>query len=85
MLKWFAASPKATFKFVASGDGDADEITAFQKQFEVSSRRIFVMPEARTKEVLEQNRERVFQLCLQHGWRYSDRTHVAIFGERRGV
>lgn len=84
-LQWFADSPKATFKFVASSLEDAEEIAAFQKRFEVSSRRLFVMPEARTQDSLERNRERVFQICLQHGWRYSDRLHVAIFGDRRGV
>lgn len=85
VLEWLAASPKATFKFVAARPEDADEIMAFQRRFAVAPRRIFVMPEARTKQSLEQNRELVFSLCLQFGWRFSDRTHIAIFGERRGV
>lgn len=85
VLEWLAASPKATFKFVASSSQDADEVAAFQKQFEIPSRRIFVMPEARTRELLEKHREHVFHLCLQNGWRYSDRVHVAIFSDRRGV
>lgn len=85
VLEWFVASPKATFKFVASSWQDADEIAAFQGQFALSSRRIFVMPEARTQQSLAQNRELVFELCLKHGWRYSDRVHVAIFSDRRGV
>ena len=85
VLEWFVASSKATFKFVAAQPEDAAEILAFQQRFAVTPRRIFVMPEARTKQSLEQNREPVFGLCLQFGWRFSDRTHIAIFGERRGV
>ncbi len=85
VLQWFADSPKATFKFVASGPEDAEEIAEFQNRFGVHSRRLFVMPEARTQDSLESNRERVFRICLEHGWRYSDRIHVAIFGDRRGV
>lgn len=85
VLNRLAASPKATFKFVAASPQDADEIAAFGQQFAVSPQRIFVMPEARTRQSLEANREQVFQLCLNHGWRYSDRLHIALFGERRGV
>lgn len=84
-LAWFSASPKATFKFVVGEPGDADEIEAFSAEFEVVPRRIFVMPEARDPETLAARREFVFQLCMRKRWRYTDRIHVAIFGERRGV
>lgn len=85
VLEWFAASPKASFKFVVADSQDADEIAAFQQQFTIASRRIFVMPEARTRESLDENREQVFELCMRNRWRYSDRLHVAVFGDRRGV
>ncbi len=84
-LDWFAASEKATFKFVAANPEDASEIEQFQRRFDLSSRRLFVMPEARDRQTLEEHRQQVFALCLRHGWRYSDRLHVAVFGDRRGV
>ena len=78
-------NPKATFKFVCSEAADADEIAAFQKDYHVPRRRILVMPEAIDQRSLEQRRLVVFELCKTRGWRYSDRLHVAIFGDRRGV
>jgi len=84
-LLWFSKSSKSTFKFVVSSIQDEHEIESFQQTYQIEGRRILVMPEARTREDLEKNREWVFDLCMKRGWRYSDRFHVAIFGDRRGV
>ena len=84
-LQWFADSPKATFKFVATSRADAEEIIAFQSQFQLAPARILLMPEGRNRDSLNEHRALVFQLCMEFGWRFSDRLHVALFGERRGV
>ncbi len=84
-IQWFVDSPKATFKFVCSSEADAEEIAEFETEFQVSRRRIFVMPEASNQQALTERRKIVFDLCKNRGWRFSDRLHVAIFGERRGV
>jgi organic radical activating enzyme len=84
-LRWFTDSPKATFKFVVSSPADQEEIEEFQQTYAVPSRRILVMPEARTQADLAQHRTWIFELCLKQGWRYSDRLHVAVYGDRRGV
>ena len=85
VLKWFAATPKATFKFVCRTPDDAAEIAGLQQQFQLPKPRIFVMPEAWNQQTLQERRQAVFELCLQHGWRYTDRLHVAVFGDRRGI
>ena len=84
-LAWFASSTKATFKFVVGSPNDAFEIEEFQKEFNVSRRRILAMPEARDRQTLDERRESVFNLCMEKGWRFTDRIHIAIFGDRRGV
>ncbi len=84
-IQWFAKSQKATFKFVCSSEADVDEIAAFETEFRVSRRRIIVMPEAANQQSLDERRRFVFEICKDRGWRFSDRMHVAIFGERRGV
>ena len=84
-IQSFVNSPKATFKFVCSSEADADEIAAFEAEFKVARRRIIVMPEASSQQRLEERRKIVFEVCKDRGWRFSDRMHVAIFGERRGV
>jgi 7-carboxy-7-deazaguanine synthase len=81
----FVHNPKAIFKFVCSKTEDADEIAAFEKEYLVPRRRIVVMPEAIDQRSLEQRRPAVFELCKAHGWRYTDRLHIALFGDRRGV
>ena len=78
-------SPKATFKFVCNSVADAAEIATFQAEFLVTNRRILVMPEATDQQSLQEHREAVFELCRERGWRYTDRLHIAIFGNRRGV
>ncbi len=85
VIRHFVECPRATFKFVCSSDADAHEIAAFQAAYQVPQRRILVMPEATDAQTLEQRRMPLFELCKQHGWRYTDRLHVAIFGRRRGV
>jgi 7-carboxy-7-deazaguanine synthase len=85
VIRFFVESPKATFKFVCSDDGDAGEICEFQQAFRVEGRRILLMPEATDSLTREQRREPLFELCKLRGWRYTDRLHVAIFGRRRGV
>lgn len=85
VIRFFVESPKATFKFVCSDDGDAGEISEFQQAFRVEGRRILLMPEATDSLTLEKGREPLFELCKLRGWRYTDRLHVAIFGRRRGV
>ncbi len=81
----FVRNPKATFKFVCSEAADAEEIASFEKDYQVPRRRILVMPEAIDQLSLEKRRGAVFELCKARGWRYTDRLHVAIFGDRRGV
>lgn len=84
-LQWFAGSSKATFKFVVTSPDDEKEVLSIQEQYAIAGRRIIIMPEARSKESLEENRTWIFELCLKRGWRYSDRIHVAVYGDRRGV
>lgn len=84
-MLWFANCPKATFKFVVSDPSDEAEVAGIQEQYSIAGRRLLVMPEARTQHELEKNRGWIFELCVRRGWRYSDRLHVAVFGERRGV
>lgn len=84
-LSAYVRNPGATFKFVCSATGDAREIAAFAAEFQVAGNRILVMPEARDRETLEHRRREVFELCVTNGWRFSDRLHVAVYGDRRGV
>ncbi len=43
------------------------------------------MPEGRTPAEVAQTAPVVAALCLEHGFRYTPRLHLDLFGGRRGV
>jgi 7-carboxy-7-deazaguanine synthase len=85
VLGFFARCEKAWFKFVLGTADDAAEILAIQHQHLIPSERILVMPEGRTAAALDRHASAVAAACLEHGWRFSDRLHVRLWGEKRGV
>lgn len=80
-LAAFAATHRAFFKFVVQKDTDWNDI----EQLHLPQERIILMPCATTPEQLTAARPAVVQMCLQHGVRYGDRLHVAIWGDKKGV
>jgi 7-carboxy-7-deazaguanine synthase len=85
VLDWFAACPRATFKFVCQREEDLAEVQALVGQAGLPVERVFLMPEATTRELLAERRGWLISKCLAHGFRYSDRLHVSVWGARRGV
>ena len=84
-LRWYAGCERACFKFVVSSAADLDEIRALQAQYGLAADRIYLMPQALSADCLRAAQEEVTALCLQHGYRYSDRMHLHLFGAGRGV
>lgn len=84
-LAWFAANPKAVFKFVVQSECDLDEIVALQNRLGLPARRVILMPEGRTPEDLQASCPQVAEWCRLNGFRYGDRLHVRLWGDRRGV
>ena len=63
---------------------DLAEVLLFQHQFAVASKRICLMPEGTHMES-QMQRTDIHDVCLAHGFRYTPRLHVLLFGARRGV
>ncbi|MBK1827068.1 7-carboxy-7-deazaguanine synthase QueE [Haloferula rosea] len=84
-LTHFAASTKSWFKFVVSKSHEINEIEALATRFQIPAERILLMPEGRTPAELDRHGEEVAALCLDRGWRFCDRLHVRLWGEKRGV
>jgi 7-carboxy-7-deazaguanine synthase len=83
-LAWFAASPKTWFKFVVAEEGDLTEILALQALLSLPADRLFLMPEGRSEGALAQRRLWLADLCRDHGFRYTDRLHLSLWGPGRG-
>ncbi len=84
-LQFFANSAKAVFKFVLTSPADLDEIKELSKTYGIPPERLFLMPEGTTPQKVSDNQSWVVEACLQHGYRFSDRLHIHLWGEKRGV
>jgi len=82
---FFAQSPKANFKFVIAEKNDLDEVLALLKTYAIAPEKVWLMPEGTSAPTLAKRRKWLVEICKQHGFRYSDRLHVQIWGAKKGV
>ncbi len=85
MLDRWATDERAFFKFVIAQPGDVDEVVALVKTHMIPAHRVFLMPEGTDSRTLRQREEWLVPLCLEHGFRMSDRLHIHLFGDTRGT
>jgi 7-carboxy-7-deazaguanine synthase len=77
---------RAILKFVVDEPDDVREIETYLQPFpEISADDVWLMPQARTREELQQKADMVRTAAHQAGFRYSPRLHVERFGDQRGV
>lgn len=84
-LTFFAQSPKASFKFVVADAADLDPVLDLQARYAIPADRIALMPEGTTVAALNAHSGPVSALCIRHGFRFSDRLHVRLYGNERGT
>ena len=84
-LSFFASSPKAWFNFVIAAKADLDEVLALQNEFSIPASRILFMPEGRTAAELDTSAADIAELCRTDGFRFCDRLHIRLWGDKRGV
>ena len=76
------------FKFVVTQDGYEEvieEIKQLRSDFHIPNEKIYLMPEGQLQSELEKTQQITMDACLKNGWCYSDRLHVRIWGNARGV
>lgn len=84
-LAQWAQDPRAFFKFVIAAPGDVDEVLALQDRYAIPGERVFLMGEGTASTVLRERERWLSELCLQHGFRLSDRLHIHLYGDTRGT
>jgi 7-carboxy-7-deazaguanine synthase len=84
-LTHFARLPHAWFKFVVAQPADLEEIEALVIGYGLSRKRVLLMPEGRTADDLDRSAGWLAEICRDSGFRFSDRLHVRIWGDKRGV
>lgn len=75
----------AWFKFVVGDEQDVEEVLAIQARHGLSAERILLMPLGMLRDEQLALMPRVVEWCRQHGFRFSPRLHILIWGPRRGV
>lgn len=83
--RFFAANPKAHFKFVVSEQADLSEVLELVERYNISKEHIWLMPEGSSRQLLARRRRWLVEVCKTHGFRYTDRLHVQIWGSKKGV
>jgi organic radical activating enzyme len=84
-LTFFASSDKSVFKFVVGGAADVEQVSALVTAHGVAPDRVYLMPQAKSAARLGELGPVVAAACLEHGYRFSDRLHIHLFGNRPGV
>ena len=83
-LETFARLPEAFFKFVVTAESDIDEVRALRDKYQLPPERVLLMPEGRTRDELEKKSSWLSEACVRHGFRFTTRLHILIWGDERG-
>jgi organic radical activating enzyme len=75
----------AWFKFVVGDERDLDEVLAIQSRHALPSDHILLMPLGMRRQAQQALMPDVISWCTRHGFRFSPRLHILVWGPRRGV
>ena len=84
-LAFFSNSTKAWFKFVVAEPHDLEEIKTLCAAYQLPRQRVLLMPEGRTCDELDRHAPWLAETCRDLGFRFSDRLHIRLWGDKRGV
>lgn len=75
------------YKFVIDENSvkNGNAITQIEKILAVCDNEVFCMPQGYDKISLEENANSVAQFAVRHGFCYSDRIHIRLWGDKEGV
>ena len=85
VLAAYAKDPRAWFKFVIAAAEDVSEVDALAATIGIPSDRVLLMPEGVTSAALRKRMAWLAPLCLERGYRLSDRLHIHLYGDTRGT
>ncbi len=75
----------AWWKFVVTDAGDVAEVLRLAERFALPRERVLLQPECLRAEEFMARAPWVAEACTAHGFRFSPRLHVLLWGARRGV
>jgi organic radical activating enzyme len=84
-LDFYARDKRAFFKFVIAHPDDVDEVLALKKAHNIPPCRTYLMPEGTDSQTLQTRAKWLVPICIKHGFAFTDRVHIHLFGDTRGT
>lgn len=84
-LESLVASKKVFFKFVVGCEKDIEEVWEYVKTYLIPTNRVYLMPLGKTRGELALTTGMVKELADTHGFVFSSRLHVELWGTARDV
>lgn len=84
-IHFFAQSPKSNFKFVVDAQEDLEEIDELLKHYQIGASMVYLMPQGTRARELNERMEWLMPFCEERGYHFTDRLHIRIHGNKRGV
>lgn len=81
VLRAFADTGKAVFKFVVREPAELDEVEAYG----LPAESVWIMPEGTTADAVRDGLQRLAESVIERGWSLTTRLHVEVWGDKRGV
>ncbi len=85
VFEFFSSSDKATFKFVIDTPKDLSEVKELITKYVISPADVYLMPQGTTAKILNEKQKWLVDICKEQGYNYTDRLHIHIYGDKRGV
>jgi 7-carboxy-7-deazaguanine synthase len=85
VLRQLIAHYPYQLKFVIATEPDLEEARDLIATLKVPPDHVILMPEGTEDAILNQRGAWIAELCKQHGYRFSPRLHVHLYGNKRGV
>ncbi|MFA5405211.1 MAG: 7-carboxy-7-deazaguanine synthase QueE [Ignavibacteria bacterium] len=73
------------WKFVITSEEDIKEIKDVQEKIGIKNQDIFLMPEGISEKELNVKRLLTVELCKKYKFNFTDRLHIKLWGNKRGV
>lgn len=79
--------PDYQLKPVVTSNIETDilEVKEIQKELSIPNNKVWLMPEGINREQLDEIKKKLVKICIDEGYHLTDRLHINIFGNIRGV
>lgn len=84
VLRRLTSDYEYQLKFVVTQPDDMAEILKMVDELRADPKRVVLMPEGTSAQAIASRAAWIAELCTRHGFRYSPRLHVDIWGNERG-